>query len=786
MIKRIRLRTLLFGGIITLLFLVLIGRIYYWQVVDDYWFEKAKERWAAAETLPAKRGSITDRNGNILAMDTIAYNISVNPKMIYEQDIADDVIKSLQDVLGLSQADATKYVTAKNDEGVYYSQREIRQGGWGIDKETADKLKEASDNIKSELRDKKKTPDSGIYIQETQLRYYPRKTLASQLVGYSSLDGENKTGIEAYFDEELTGENGYVRYEKDGQRVQLAKGDFEIKEAQHGSDIQLTIDNDIQHYVEEALREIVAKYSPKSATAIAADPQTMEILAMANMPDFDNNEYWKYPYANYFNHSVGSLYEPGSTFKIATLAAAVEEGLFDPNELYQSGSITVPGEPRPIRDHNRKGWGTISFLDGLKYSSNVAFVKLGFERLGAERLRDYFTRFGFGSKTGIELTNELSGRVNFRYNREIADASYGQGVSVTAIQQVTAVAAVANGGKLMEPHVVKSITDPVTQTTTVHEPKVVRQVISEQTSKQVSEYLELVVSDQEKGTGKNAYIEGYRVAGKTGTAQKWINGEYSSTKFLVSFIGYAPVDNPKIVLYIAVDEPNDPLVSGGGAVAAPAFREIVLKSLRKMGVAPNYDTNEESGSKDAKIVVPDVTEINVAQAKAEMRAKGMPFELIGGGGTVISQIPAGGTLAHPAQKVYLITEQKQNLAIPDLTGVSLRDALELTSLIGIKLSSEGSGYVVSQKVEEKNGDRIVRVRLSPPAGSDSYEPLPENLWGDGEAGGEDGESGAGDADAGDGNEGAGAQDGAAAGSEPATSEEGSDTEIPEGIQGGVN
>ncbi|MHA7963773.1 penicillin-binding transpeptidase domain-containing protein [Paenibacillus sp. CAU 1782] len=784
MIKRIRMRTLLFGGIITLLFLVLIGRIYYWQVVDDYWFEKAKERWAAAETLSAKRGNITDRDGNVLAMDTIAYNVSVNPKMIFEQDIADDVAAALQETLGLTKDEAMTYVTAKNDAGNYYSQREIRNGGWGIDKETADKLTAASDLIKDELGKAKKTRDAGIYIQETLKRYYPRNQLASQLVGYISQDGVNKTGIEAYFDEQLVGHDGYVRYEKDGKRVQLAKGEFEYQAPEDGSDIQLTIDSDIQHYVEEALREIVAKYSPKSATAIAADPNTMEILAMANVPDYNPNEYNKYPYANYFNHAVGSLYEPGSTFKIATLAAAVEEGVFDPDEPYQSGSITVPGEPRPIRDHNRKGWGTITFLDGLKYSSNVAFVKLGFERLGAEKLRDYFTRFGFGSKTGIELTNELAGRVNFRYNREIADASYGQGVSVTAIQQVAAVAAVANGGKLMEPHVVKSITDPVTQTTTLHEPKVVRQVISAETSRQVSQYLEQVVADQEKGSGKNAYIEGYRVAGKTGTAQKWINGGYSTTKFLVSFIGYAPVDNPKIVLYVAVDEPNDPVVSGGGAVAAPAFKEIVLKSLRKMGVAPNYSSDKEAGGKEAVVTVPDLVNLGVAQAKSDLTSKAFHFELVGNGSTVISQIPKAGSVVHPTQAVYLITEQKQNLAIPDLTGVSLRDALELTSLIGVKLLAEGTGYVYSQQVEEKNGERYVRVLLSPPEGSDAYVPPTETvIEGEGE-GGQDQTDGQSDgATAGGQSDGSTPADG---GGSSDSSAENSQAVVPEGVQGGEN
>ncbi|RJX41138.1 PASTA domain-containing protein [Paenibacillus pinisoli] len=726
MSKRIKLRTLLFGGVMTLLFLVLIGRIYYVQVIDrDTYYAMAKNRWAAAETLTAKRGTITDRNGNVLAMDTIAYNVSVNPRLIDNLGIAEEVIKGLSESLGIPESAAREVVTAKNDEGVYFAHRELRNGGLQIEKALADKLAEFREELKTELIDKKLGADTGIMITETLKRYYPRKTLASQLVGYVSLDREKMTGVEAYFNDRLTGVDGFFRYEKDGARVQLAKGEVEFQQALDGSDITLTIDNEIQDYVEEAMREIVKKYQPKSATAIAADPNTGEILAMANMPEYDPNEYWKSPYENMYNHAVGSLYEPGSTFKIATLAAAVEEGLFNPEEDYKSGSYRVPGDTVVIRDHNLDGWGTISFLKGLKLSSNVAFIKLGLERLGAERLRDYFTRFGFGQKTGIELTNEATGSIRFQYNSEIAAASFGQGVAVTAIQQVAAVAAVANGGKLMEPHIIKSITDPNTKTTKVTEPKMVRRVISEQTSRQVGEYLEQVVSDQEIGTGKNAYIEGYRVAGKTGTAQKFINGKYSKEKFMVSFIGYAPVDNPKIVLYIAVDEPNSPNV-GGGTVAAPAFREIVLKSLRKMGVAPNWVPHEDSETKEVKVKVPDMKDANISKAKAQLKAKAIPFEIVGNGGTVVAQIPAAGSLVHPTQRLYLITEQLDKIPVPDLTGVSLRDALELSSLIGAKLVTEGSGFVISQKVEEKNGERIIRVKLSPPIGSEDYVPPDPN------------------------------------------------------------
>ncbi len=734
MVKRMRMRTLFFGGVITLLFVFLVGRIYYIQVVKGAeWYELAKERWSANEVLQAKRGMIMDRNGKVLAMDSVAYNLALNPKQINEQEIGSEVIDGLSDIIGMSKESLREHVEAKKDDGQYLSQREVRNGGWQLDKTTADKIKEFS----RELSKEKKVPDVGIYLYDQQKRFYPNKELAAQVVGYLNNENQAMTGIEAALNEQLSGVDGYFKYEKDGKRVQLAEGEVEYQPEQNGHDVTLTIDGDIQKYAQDALAEIVKKYNPKSATAIAADPNTMEILAMANTPNYDPNEYWKNNTGSY-NHAVRSIYEPGSTFKIVTLAAAVEEGLFNPDEKYKSGEIYFPKVAKPIRDIKRGGWGTISFLEGLKRSSNVAFVKLGYEKLGEDKFKDYINKFGFGQKTGIQLGGELSGRVQLTWPIEVANATFGQGVAVTPIQQVAAVAAVANGGKLLQPQIIKEITDPSTKTTTKVEPKVVRQVISEETSREVGEYLEQVVSDKEIGTGKDAYIEGYRVAGKTGTAQKTnVSGiGYAADKFVVSFIGYAPVENPKIVVYIIVDEPNDPEV-GGGRVAGPAFKEIVQKSLRKMGVAPSYEFDESTGKTEVSIAVPKVTDLNVTQAKSEIKVKGMDVEQVGNGTKVLQQIPPAGSVVHPTQRVYLITEPPEKLAIPDLTGVSLRDALEFTTLIGVRLIPEGQGYVVSQQQETLNNVKVLRVKLAPLDQGTAIDPPPDS-----EGSGETGDDGA--------------------------------------------
>lgn len=756
MIKRIKLRTLTLGGLITLLFLFLMFHIYKTQIVEGaMWRELAEKRWSTSETFQAKRGTITDRDGNVLAMDALAYNVSINPQLIHNLGIAEQIKEGLASILEVDRKYIEDHLNATRKDGTYYANRELRQGGWNIEKEVADLLVAFSDELKEELRKKKLGTDTGIYLAETYERFYPHEKFASQVIGYISLDGENKIGLESTYNDILEGQDGHISYQKDGQRVQIMGSDVDYVPAKDGQKIQLTLDRDIQNYAEEALRDVVEKYSPKSATAIVANPNTMEILAMANMPEFDPNEYWDTDYSAMYNHAVGSLYEPGSTFKIATLAAAIDQGVFDPDEYFQSGSIKIANDPTPIRDHNRLGWGQITFLEGLKYSSNVAFVKLGYERLGEQKFREYLTNFGFGQKTGIEVPNEATGTIRFQYPRDVAAATFGQGVVlVTPIQQIAAVAAVANGGKLMKPYIVKSITDPATKTTTVVEPTVVRRVISEESSRLANEYLEQVVADRERGTGRNAYIEGYRVAGKTGTAQKVVNNEYSTDKYVISFIGYAPVEDPQLIVFVIIDEPNDKN-AGGGSVAAPVFREILLKSLRKLEIPPSYDvTPDPSANGDGENVValikaPDVTGLKGVLAKEKLKAAGLKHEFIGDGAIVEQQIPAAGSLVHPTQLIYLVTEQKENLVIPDLIGASLRDAVEITALLGVKLKIEGSGYVYDQQLVEDKGSRTVTIKLEPLASSEFVQPTEESTeeQSDIESSGEEAESEALDTDA---------------------------------------
>ncbi|AIQ75944.1 MULTISPECIES: penicillin-binding transpeptidase domain-containing protein [Paenibacillus] len=720
MLKRIKLRTLFIGGCITLFFLVLIVRVFWIQVMQgEEWQEKAATLWAHTSTIKAERGTISDRNGSVLASDVPAYTVVVNPEVIQQQGIGEEVITGLHELLGKPEDELRKLVEAKDEKtGAYLKNREIRNEGWKIDQELADKVKE----FYVALGKEHKIQETGIGLVREQKRYYPKDELAAHILGYTDRDGNAIMGLEKYFDTELKGADGKLLYQSDGQGVKLPDSQDTYKPVVNGSNFKLTIDSTIQHYIEEAMQKAYAQYKPKSMSVIAADPNTMEILGLANMPTYNPNEFWKTGAegAGFYNHAIKSTYEPGSTFKIVTLAAAVEEKLFDPVATFLSGSIRIKGYSKALHDINHAGWGQISFLEGVKRSSNVLFVKL-YEMLGQDKLLQYINDFGFNEKTGIDLPGEASGVVNPNVGRpiEIATLAYGHGkVLVTPLQQLVAVSAIANGGKLMTPYVVKEVTNPNTGETKVTEPSVVRQVIDEESAKKTGEYLEQVVADQVKGTGRNAYIDGYRVAGKTGTAIKVEGKDYVKSKVLVSFIGYAPVDDPKIAVIVIIDEPN--VEVGGGKAAAPVFKEIVSQSLQYMGVPKlASEASDSSSKKPAKTetvalrTTPDLTDKTMKEAREALLDQGFDYVVVGEGSAVESQYPEAGTKLATGQRIYLLSPQGAQPTIPDLKGESLRDALEILTLLKVEIAVDGEGYVSEQIVGTQNGKTLVTLKMKP-------------------------------------------------------------------------
>ncbi|MEX2414658.1 MAG: penicillin-binding transpeptidase domain-containing protein [Paenibacillaceae bacterium] len=718
--RRIRVRSLVIGGLFTLLFLTMTMKLYWVQIVNGAeLLDKAEDSWSKQKVLQPIRGSILDRNDKILAQDGESYTVAVNPLLIDKYKQQDVVVGMLAPLLNMNTPEGLSKlnvrVTSKRDDGRLKDQVEIRNEGWKIDKSVADEIIKQIDNLGLK---------GSVTLLEERKRYYPTNQLASHVLGYVDKENQARTGIELVYDEYLKGTPGSISYEKDRLGYQLPEGHAAVTAPVNGSNVRTTIDRNIQHYIEEALEKMNEQFHPKGAMVIAADPNTMEILGMSSLPTFNPNTYWDFAdQGDFKNHNIASQFEPGSTFKIVTLAGAVDQGIFHPEDTYPSGSIKVPGAT--IRDHNNGwGWGNITYLEGLKRSSNVAFVKLGYDGLGKEKLHDYIEKFGFGHKTGIDLTGEISGDINFHYPSEVANATFGQGVAVTAIQQVAAISAIANGGKLMRPYLMKEIIDPVTnEVLKKTEPEFIRQVISEQAAKEVSGYLEQVVSDQEIGTGRRGFIDGYRIAGKTGTAQKFIDGSYATSKWVVSFIGYAPADNPQIVLCVIIDDPDIGSDSNrSGEVSAPVFKDIMGKSLRYLNV-PKANTSlgvtqllDNSG-----VLMPDLSQVSTSEAKDLLSRIGIAYDVIGNGKKVVQQQPMAGTQIGLEQRGYILTQPLEGLTFPDVTGRSMRDVVEVCSVYEADCTLLGEGFVISQKFIGTPDSKIIEIIFEP----FKLEPVPE-------------------------------------------------------------
>jgi penicillin-binding protein 2B len=709
--RKIKIRTLLLGGFFTLLFIGMVVRIYWVQVVEaEQLVKRAQSSWEKDEVLRAVRGTIMDRESRVLAEDGPSYTVVIDPMFIDEKNKKQDVVKGLSALLNKPEHEIEAMATKRRQDGRFFQWVEVRNQGWKIDSSVADEIKEHFEPYNS-YNNLIHMYEYGIYLEESQKRYYPSGRMASHLLGYYDKQGKAVMGLEALFDPYLKGTPGKMVTAKDAKGNELPNAKVTFDPAINGNTLKLTIDMQIQSYIENAMEQAYRKYKPKNMSIIAADPKTGEILGMANAPGFDPNEYWVFDsQADFNNYAVSSQYEPGSTFKIVTLAAAVEEGIFNPEETFQSGSIKVPGAT--LHDHDNIGWGKISYLEGLKRSSNVSFVKLGYEKLGEQKLREYIQRFGFGEKTGIDIPGEARGIVQFRYPSEIATATFGQGgIATTTIQQVAAFGAIANGGKLMWPHVVKEIIDPQTnEVIESFEPKVIRQVVSPETAAKVNGLLEMVVSDQKIGTGRRAYIDGYRVAGKTGTANKVIGGKYSTDQWVISFIGYAPVEDPKILIAVVADEPD---LRGdyreGGNVTLPVFKEIMTQSLRYLGVIAS-DNGYEIAVKEEALTVPDLSNMTVQTARNELDRRKLSYEVLGNGDRVLAQFPEAGTETGPMQRMYIITEDVADIRAPAFKSKSLRDALELCSILGLQCQWSGEGYVTDQRVSQ---DGIIMLTLEP-------------------------------------------------------------------------
>lgn len=633
-VSNVTMRRRLFLALVvtTIVFAAMIIRLAYVQLwLGAELAEKAEDSWRRNIPHTAARGEIWDRNGVQLAYNISSPTVMAIPVQVKEKEKTAELLAEVLE----TTADKLMPALTKRQSIV-----NIRPSGHKITQEKAQQIREL--NL------------PGIIVAEDNRRYYPFGTLAAHILGFTDIYNDGLTGIEYQYNKQLAGIQGSVSYLADAAGRQMPNSSDVYNQPIDGLHLQLTLDSYLQSVMERELNQAMLQFQADHIIGIAMDPNNGEILAMAGHPTFDPEKFREYPSEVYNrNLPIWMTYEPGSTFKIITLAAALEEKKVDLHHdmFFDKGVIEVAGSR--LRCWKRGGHGSETFMQVVENSCNPGFVVMG-QRLGKEMLFDYIHKFGFGKKTGIDLNGEENG-ILFRLNQvgpvELATTSFGQGVSVTPIQQVAAVSAAINGGKLYTPHVAKAWIHPETgEIIDEKEPNLVRQVISEETSRQVREALESVVA---KGTGRNAFIDGYRVGGKTGTAQKVVDGRYSPNEHIVSFIGFAPADDPKVVVYVAVDNPQG--IQFGGLIAAPIVKNIMSDTLRYMNVEPSKDQlNKEYRYGETPIVeVPNLVGMTVQEIYEEMRSD---FRLAktGNGNVVINQIPKAGTRVDSGSTIRIL------------------------------------------------------------------------------------------------------------------------------------
>lgn len=664
----------------TVAFTALIFRVGWLQIVRGKDLSReALDQQTSDNTVSAKRGNIYDRNYKVLATNSTVETISITPETVRSSIekkglTVDEVSSRIADILGLEKENVKDKIS-KTIQNETLKKK--------VDKTTADTLRQYVTA----------TGLSGVVFTEDVKRYYPYNNFAAQVIGFCGTDNQGLEGIESIYDEELSGVPGRVVSARESTGLESNNGYENYIAAQDGNSVVLTIDETIQSYVQKNLEAAAADNKvAEGAAAIVMDVNTGEILAMCTEPDYDLNAPFeitdpieeKYPgireelenlegeeYNNRLsevmqtvrrNKAVVDSYEPGSTFKSVTASIALDTGACSLSDTFScGGSYTVAD--RTIRCANTSGHGTQDFAQAVQNSCNPAFIQIG-QKMGKDRFITGMNAFGFFQKTGIEIPGESSG-LGFTKDSmtdvDLATTAFGQSITVTPLQMVAAVSAVANGGTLMKPHIVKQVVNSDMGIVENVEPETVRQVISSETSKEMCNILESVVS---VGGGKNAYLAGYRIAGKTGTSEKYPRG---NNKYVASFIGFAPADDPQVVCLVILDEPNGDSYYGG-TIAAPVVRDILGETLQYLGVEPKYTSDEEEY---VDVEIPDVTGMTKSDAGIVLDESGLNVKFSGDSDVVVDQIPKAHTKATQGSTVVLYTEgtkAARTVAVPNVIG----------------------------------------------------------------------------------------------------------------------
>jgi len=668
---------------IVLLFALIIAKLIYVstsKTIDGIDIHKfALSRTTGEKILYASRGSIYDSLGEVLAENVNSYTV-----IAYLSDKRTTNEKNPQHVVDIEETVVKLSPILKMDEERLRNllkrdayQVELGPEGRGITELVKEKIEEL------------KLP--GIDFIKTSKRYYPYGSFASYIIGYAKKnDGGDivgEMGIESFYDEELSGEDGYYKYQKDPYGYKIANTPVQEKKAQDGYNIELTIDSNIQMYLENAINDLVKKVPSDWITVTIADAKTGAIVGSASNPTFDPN---KLNITNYNNPLVAYTYEPGSTMKIFSFASSIEEDLYKGDETYLSGSIKV--DNYKIYDWNDEGWGKIDFDTGFTYSSNVAATLLA-QKLGKEKLLDYYTELGFGQKTDLGLHGEMVGKVNFMYESELASASYGQGITVTPIQMIQALTSITNNGTTLKPYIVKRITDMNGNVVLENKREELNKVYSSKTVEKIINLMDLTVNgDDDLATGKVYETNQVRLIGKTGTAQYTdAAGKYTSGIYNIrSFAGIFPKENPEYIIYVAIKDLNGTSNDMGKMV------KTVVESIAKY---KNLSERESNKDESKYVTLDNYLNKYVSDVETALKEKNIKPIIIGNGDIVVEQYPKKDKNIIIGSKVYLKTNSENNTMI-DIIGWNKSEVITLMNFMGVKYRINGSGKVVNTNIEK--------------------------------------------------------------------------------------
>lgn len=714
--KRMLKRILIMAVVIIFLMTTTVARVFYLTIVrGEELSEKAETQQLKDTEITAMRGTIYDSNGNVLAQSASVWNVFIDPLNIKDKQ-RDLIVDEFANLFGYDA-----------DEKKEFYDRTTHQNHYELVE------KKVENNIKEKLSKFVSKNELGgcIGTEQTTKRYYPYGTLASSVIGFTGADDQGLSGIEAYYDEQLTGTNGRIITAKDAKSNNIAN-DYETSiAATDGDSIVLTINQTIQYYLEKGLRETMNEYQAKGAYGVVMNCNTGAVLAMSSLPDYDCNEPYKLTYSKdkkaikklsdktakqeaesaavqnqWRNFTVSDTYVPGSVFKTFVASAALEENVVNLNTTYNcTGSIQV--DKYKMKCHYHPGHGMQTLTQGLENSCNPFFITIG-QKLGVHNYFKYFDAFGFTQKTNIDLPGEASPQY-YKEDQygivELSSASFGQTNSLTPIQVCTGLCAIANGGKLLQPYLVSSIADANGKTVKKTQTKEIRQVISADTSEKVRKMMKSVVDN---GTGKNGYVAGYSVGGKTGTSTKLgesKNGE--GDKYIVSFGAIAPSDDPEIAMLIIVDEPNQDL--GGGALCAPIAAQVTQEAMNVLGIEPKYNDSE---MKDLSKQTPNVVGKSLDEAKKTLEENNLNFVVVGDDSTVTRQCPSGADTIPNGGTVYLYTDdsEKQTVNVPNFNGLTVNEAKDLASSSNLNIQIAGnsmsSGTVVAYRQSEETQAKV--------------------------------------------------------------------------------